>query len=112
MRFILLNNKSLDIKKRKQELENVYDGKIQEDIESIIDRILNLQQNNPDIKLALTDDLMRIKFHIFDNALYLGFRVKGKVSAQSQMYKIRKDSLLYIALCEQFEDLWIASDKR
>jgi len=112
LRFILLNNKSLDVKKRRQELKNVYDGKIQEDIESIIDRIISLQQNNPDIKLALTDDLMRIKFHIFDDALYLGFRVKGKISAQSQMYKIGKDCFLYVALCEQFEDLWLASDKR
>jgi|GEM_PF-5707724 len=112
LRFILLDSESLCVKRRKQELEDVYDGKIREDIETTVDRVMSLQQKNPDIKLALTNELMRIKFHIFDNALYLGFRVKGKISAQSQMYKINKDSLLYKALCEQFEDFWIASVKQ
>ena len=112
LRFIFLDSESPCVKRRKQELENVYDGKIREDIETTVDRVMSLQQRNPDVKLALTDDLMRIKFHIFDDALYLGFRINGKVSAQTQMYKIGKDSFLYKALCEQFEDFWIASVKQ
>ena len=103
IRFILLHPDSPDVEKRAREINQNAEEFVAQ-LNSAISTINNFQNNN--IKLALTDELMRIKFHIFDNVIYLGFRIIGKVSAQTQMYRIGKDSYLYKALLEQFNDLW------
>jgi len=75
-------------------------------IKANIDTIKELQKRNPHIKLKLHNEFIRNKFYIFDDAMYLFFRIKKEGSDKSQIYRIGKDSNIYKAFYEQFIDYW------
>jgi len=65
-----------------------------------------LSDKNPNIKLKLHNEFIRNKFFIFDNVMYLAFRLKGASSEALQMWKVDKECYLYKAFNEQFDDYW------
>jgi|GEM_PF-5395824 len=75
-------------------------------VNSYSEGIKILQKNNNSIKLSFFDEFIRFKFFIFDDVMYLGFRLKHESSDNLQIYKINKDSYLYKAFLEQFNDYW------
>ena len=68
---------------------------------------LELENSYNVVGVLLHFEFPRYKFYIFDDSMYLGFRVKGETSEQnSQIYKVKGNSCLYKAFRLQFEDLW------
>ena len=106
IRFILQNPDSTKVDNRAVELDQDPDS-LRRRIENSVSVIRSIQQINTNIKLALCDEYLRIKFHIFEEVMYLGYRIKGEVSStQSPVHRIEKDSHLYKAFFEQFLDFW------
>jgi len=68
--------------------------------------IKELQKVNNNIQLVTHDEFLRFKFFIFDDVMYLGFRLKDIMSDHAQIYKIGRDSYLYKAYLEQFQNYW------
>jgi len=68
--------------------------------------------SNDTIQLALHNEKSRFRVYIFDDVMYLGFRLKmegqekEKHCADLPIWKISKDSYLYKAFHQQFDDLW------
>ncbi len=103
IKFLLLNPDSQHVQKRDKELNN---PPTNHNIQTAINTLDNIQKTNANIKYALHDEFFRIKFYIFDDTLYLGFRLKEKTSTKSQFYRIGKESILYKAIIQWFYDLW------
>jgi hypothetical protein len=68
--------------------------------------IRKLQEKNSNIKFFEHEEFIRNKFFIFDNVMYLGFRLKKDNSEKLQIWKIGKESHLYQAFFEQFNFYW------
>jgi len=73
---------------------------------------------NEKIELATHDVQSRLRVYIFDNIMYLGFRLKmkdketNKICSDLPIWKIGEDSYLYKAFMQQFEDLWCKIEKK
>ena len=70
---------------------------------AVMDKIA---KKNNKVKFSLHDESMRLKFFIFDDVIYLFFKVKGKASPESQVFRIGHNSIIYKTLAEQFGDFW------
>jgi hypothetical protein len=68
--------------------------------------IINLQEINNNIQFLPHNEFIRNKFYIFDNVIYLGFRLREEFSENTQIWRINKDSYLYRIFLLQFEDYW------
>ena len=109
IKLLLLDPASADAAKRGRELKLASFSP--ETIKASSDPLLNLEKVNSNIKIALHHEFLRNKFYIFDDAMYLGFRLKDKMSDQSQIWRISRESLTYKAFLLQFNDIWEKCDK-
>ena len=99
IKFLLLNPDSLSAQKRLDELG--LHGYI-DDIRSSIKELGKITH----IKLALYDEDLYFRVYLFDNVMYLRFRLDNKYTAGTQTWRIGKNSYLYRSFHRQFDDLW------
>ena len=102
-RFLFSDPDSKFVKKRENELIRYA---LADHIRVTIKTLENESKRNSNVKFALHNEQLRIGFFIFDDVMYLYFRLKGKLSSDSQIYKIGKESYLYKNIFEQFDDFW------
>ena len=99
MRFLLLNPASDSAQKRADEL-NMH-GFIDE-IKSSLKELSNYSH----IKLGLYDEALYFRVYIFENVMYLRFKLGNEYTASTQTWRIGKRSHIYKSIHQQFDDLW------
>jgi hypothetical protein len=103
IKIMFADSKLSSIKQRQDELNFIL---APETNEGFIRTIINIQQTNSNVQFLLHNEFIRNKFYIFDDIMYLGFRSREKISEKTEIWRIKKDSYLYIAFLQQFEDYW------
>ena len=105
IRLLLADPDSEAIKKRAGEIGLPMPSALAP-VKASIAVVKGLQDEYSSIKLETYDDILRIRYYIFDESVFLGFGLKNKRSIQTQVYRIGSESIIYQCLVDQFEDLW------
>jgi hypothetical protein len=103
IKIMFADAKLSNIGKREKELNMIFPP---ETYEGMIKTMTSLQKNNRNIQFLLHNEFVRNKFYIFDNVMYLGFRLRDELSENTQLWRINKDSYQYKTFFLQFEDYW------
>jgi hypothetical protein len=101
IRFLFVRPESQYAKDRGDEI-NIFPEQVVSPIK-VMDGICQKYDN---VKFALHDESIRLKFFIFDDVMYLYFKTKEEASTNTQIFKVGKESYLFRALSQQFNDYW------
>lgn len=101
IRFLVFHPDSKSANERQEELKDKI-GNLRVKITGSIAELID--HNNGKIKIKLHNENLRFRLYIFDDVMYIGFKLLGEYSTDLQVWKVSKDSLLYKSFFEHFSD--------
>ena len=108
MKFLIFGRESKAAENRAKELVDAgfIEKSFTENYTSEIKTSIDVLKTYRHIDLALHDEPSRFRLYIFDNVMYVGFKLKEKHASKLQIFKIKKGSKLYDAFSQYFDDIW------
>jgi hypothetical protein len=103
IQFLLSDPKSLFEQKRSHELG---ERAVTAEMKDIPLRISGHRERNHNVEYKLHAGVARHRLYIFDNVMYLGFRVSKKNGTELPLYRITKGNCLYDSYVAYFRYIW------